>query len=421
MQGVFAQLDVSGFIAFSTNAVSVYFVLKIFSESLGLKLPFKAYISAMGLGFALSLISFLAKISFELSVLPFCLSCSLPFIHASLFDIKKTKKDVISNGFRVLLFLNGLHFLDFAILRPNENMAVLGFSIALVFYFCYAVYIPAFILNKISLDYTLSLENEVIKQTRQLLESNEQLEIAFLSLKEKNSELETLSTENRTILSVLVHDISTPLQVLFYNAKSLITSVSNPTEEIIKKSLKIEKSITNISQILQEIKTLHAARMGKQTIDVKEVSMDMVMEYITETYSERLNAKNINLEVNIEKGIVVLGNESWLKNQIFANLISNAIKFSFPGGKIKISSQLENSMVKFFVEDQGVGVPHELRGKIFELNASTTNDGTMGEKGTGLGLPIVRQYLQLMGGDIKIVDREAAGACFEIIIRSAHH
>lgn len=105
-----------------------------------------------------------------------------------------------------------------------------------------------------------------------------------------------------------------------------------------------------------------------------------------------------------------------MKNQIFSNIISNAIKFSPIGGKIDISFQKINDNIKIHIRDFGAGISKEVKEHIFSATKSTTMLGTSGEKGTGLGMPIVKEYMDRLGGKIQILDLppDQNGTCFEL-------
>ena len=90
-------------------------------------------------------------------------------------------------------------------------------------------------------------------------------------------------------------------------------------------------------------------------------------------------------------------------HQVLNNLISNSIKFSHPGSSIDITVTEEaGDLTHIAVRDYGVGMNEELLAKIFDTGEPTSHVGTAGEKGTGFGMPVVKSYMKLYGGDIKI-------------------
>ncbi|EPR66042.1 sensor histidine kinase [Cyclobacterium qasimii] len=99
---------------------------------------------------------------------------------------------------------------------------------------------------------------------------------------------------------------------------------------------------------------------------------------------------------------------------VFRNLISNAIKFTNPGGTVKIKSSPNNKMVKVFVQDNGVGIPKENLSKIFKIEEKISTKGTNDENGTGLGLALCKEFIELNGGKIYVENNTTIGTVFTV-------
>jgi signal transduction histidine kinase len=421
-QGIFNNLQLSGFFAFSINWLTIIYLLKIFSEGTSIKLPYKLYHFTLLFGLLLTVALFSYGTSFQLSVSVFCVACVIPIFHGAFKDFRNPNNNLISHGYRVLLIFAGLHFLDYPFVRPNVDLAVVGFSITLILFFCFAIYVPVFILQIISNDYASGLQREVENRTHQLVESNNQLKLAFEELKDKNILLEDLSKENQSLLSILVHDISNPMQILFLNYSMLFSNPARFMEQINQKSERIKLAIDSVTQIIQEARSFHAARLGVKETSLEEISPEAIVRDLIGVFEEKLKEKRLSLEVDFEslRNNRVMANAAWLKNQVLSNLISNAIKFSNPGGSIQIRAEMtEEETVLIFVQDHGVGIAPAMKDKLFELGELASSKGTVGEAGTGLGLPIVKQYTQLMGGHIRLLERPTAGTCFEVELKKA--
>jgi signal transduction histidine kinase len=100
-------------------------------------------------------------------------------------------------------------------------------------------------------------------------------------------------------------------------------------------------------------------------------------------------------------------------NSIIRNLISNAVKFTRPGGKITVSVKLTgNNMAEFSVEDSGIGMSEELCSRLFKMNEKVGTPGTEGERSTGLGLLLCKEFITKNGGDIRVESCENKGSTF---------
>jgi signal transduction histidine kinase len=98
----------------------------------------------------------------------------------------------------------------------------------------------------------------------------------------------------------------------------------------------------------------------------------------------------------------VMADPKILANHVFNNLISNAIKFSYPDSSIVVTVSREADSTMIRVSDRGMGMPPELVANLFDLDAMTTRPGTDGEPGTGFGLRTVKNFIDLFGGQIEI-------------------
>jgi signal transduction histidine kinase len=417
-QGLFNNLQFSGFLAFSLNWIPVLCSVELFSKASKIPLPLKGYNVINLFGFLISCTLFQLKFDYATAVGPFAVSNFIIMSHAALRGVQIGQKaNYVNYGFCFLILLDGLHFLDYPFLRPNEGLAVIGFSITLCLFFCGSVYVPMFVLKKMTDDYTSDLKDEVSRRTLQLMESNQLLKESFDSLTMKNNQLEELSKRNQGLMSILVHDISNPLQVLIQNYDILFKYPEKFISELGPKSLRINKAIDSVSYILSEAKNLHVLSIGKAKPDFHKVPIGEALLEATDVFREHAKIKKITIQLNVElvKNTLVEVNIHWLKSHILGNLISNAIKFSPVGGTIHINAiPSDGNFVSVYIKDEGAGISSEKKSKLFDFDSITTSHGTNGEKGTGLGLPIVKQYVELMNGKIDLFDTETPGACFKV-------
>ena len=125
------------------------------------------------------------------------------------------------------------------------------------------------------------------------------------------------------------------------------------------------------------------------------------------------NASNKKLELNnrIDKKVKAYA-DSNMTNTIIRNLLSNAIKYTATGGKIEITSKIENNYVEVTVSDTGVGIKEENIGKLFRIDENFSTKGTNDETGTGLGLILCKEFVKKNGGDIWVTSKLGKGSNF---------
>lgn len=422
-QGLFNQTDELGLLAFGTNVFSIYFGLNLYSEAIGSKkkLKFETGIAIFSLIVGFLITHFTEN--FFLGSLVFCVGCTSAALIA-IFSYEKQLVDTpLNKGFRWFLVIAALHFLDYPFLRTHESLAIAGFSISLVLHFCFAVYVPILIMQRMSSEYVSRLEFEVEQRTHQLSESNSQLQQTFSQLKENKEKMDFLLQDTQMRMSTLVHDIANPLQVISTNVEVMSINKENLQQIFENKSARLIRAVDTIMNILSDARKTHSEIIGKTELSLKSVDLKEMIQDCLKDVEDRLRKKNIsvNLQFPNHTECRALAHESWLRNQVLMNLISNAIKFSYSGGLIRLSIDfVAADKVSILIEDFGVGISKEKAETLFSLDQKTSTRGTSGEKGTGLGLPIVKQYLELMGGTVKLVSRQQPGAAFLIELNKAN-
>ena len=138
--------------------------------------------------------------------------------------------------------------------------------------------------------------------------------------------------------------------------------------------------------------------------------MENIIKQIRSTFDESLRKKQLKLCVsnNLNGHKLVVDKLSFTQN-VINNIISNAIKFSFPENTIHIESCVQDdTYVRIEIRDKGVGIPNKLKNIIWDDTRKTHRDGTWGETGTGFGMPLAKKFMEAQGGRIEVesVSRE---------------
>ncbi|MCB9063348.1 MAG: HAMP domain-containing histidine kinase [Halobacteriovoraceae bacterium] len=218
----------------------------------------------------------------------------------------------------------------------------------------------------------------------------------------------------QVLLSVLYHDIATPLTTIMLN-------LYRKQED--RKCQKAYMAANDIKTIIENVRSFEKITMGKVKSDFKHVDMKEVFNELKESFQDRLNAKNIVLNLNAFQRYPKVwgyGDFSILKNSVFANILSNAIKFSPEGQEISVDfEEGDSGELKVVVADQGIGVPDEIKESIFRFKSKSSRLGTSNEEGNGFGLPIVKKYLEYFNGDIR-VENNNPGTRMVITLRTKY-
>lgn len=227
----------------------------------------------------------------------------------------------------------------------------------------------------------------------------------FLLLVEMHQkEIEDKKEGIQNLICVITHDISTPLTVII--GRSNLLNKEPLPEEALTSVKKISKASYNISDIVNNVRNLYATELGKNRIEIQDVELFKLLEQLRENFSEKMEAKRISLNVISDLAVCpIRANGDLLLHQILGNLLSNAIKFSPEGSEISIKLEKKAASALISIKDSGIGIPRDLLPKLFDMKSKTSRKGTLGEEGTGFGLPIVKTYVEKMNGKITVISQ----------------
>lgn len=219
-------------------------------------------------------------------------------------------------------------------------------------------------------------------------------------------------------LSRMSHDIRTPMNVIL--GMTAVATMNIDNKEKVKDSLKkISISGKHLLALINDVLDMSKIENGQEQLCEEKFHIVEVLESIISLFQNQLQEKNMSAGLTIKRLINnnVIGDERKLQ-QIFVNIIGNAIKFSKPSGNIQISVEEKESNIsgkgyyQFVFEDNGIGMDEEFIKRIFEPFARADESGTT--EGTGLGMAIAINIARLMGGDIEVESSLGHGSKFKV-------
>jgi PAS domain S-box-containing protein len=249
----------------------------------------------------------------------------------------------------------------------------------------------------------LTLEKEVIERKRAEEETRKALG--------KERELNELKTK---FVSIASHEFRTPLSTVLSSA-SLIQQYKDKgdLEKVDKHVQRIKTSVNHLTLILNDFLSLGKLEEGK--VDVLNDSID-VHQFLNEIAEEAHSFLKVGQTIKIDcrsKQTQLTSDARILRNVMF-NLLSNASKYSDIDKKITLTCESTNDTFRFSVIDEGMGIPDEDQKHLFDRFFRASNAGNV--QGTGLGLNIVRRYLDLLQGDIAFESEYGKGSTFTVSI-----
>ena len=233
------------------------------------------------------------------------------------------------------------------------------------------------------------------------------------ALAEKNKLLEELNNQRNELLGIAAHDLRNPLTVIKSFSEMLLNSYDELKPENIKEILNILKKTSQFSfQLLNDI--LDFSKIESGTLELRKVLVDykgFVKENIL--LNEYLSVqKNIPIHLIAPDEKIIFKFDPQRMEQALNNLISNAIKYTFPGKSITIRLSIEDGFAVTSVEDMGQGIPEEDLPHIFKPFRLTSVRPTQNEKCTGLGLAIVKKIIGFHEGKLTVKSAPGQGSVF---------
>jgi len=267
--------------------------------------------------------------------------------------------------------------------------------------------------------------NDKLRKSNELLmeahkEMQEQQEMIWMQNKELNQQAEELKQANQAkdkLYSIIAHDLKSPFNSIIGFSELINKSVKNKDyEELEKYSMYLKESSENVYKLLLNL--LDWSRIQRKKIVYKPEKINL-KELITEQaniFNHVADEKNNKIELELSSSFV-FADKNMLET-IIRNLISNALKYT-ENGKINIKISEKNNDYIVEVKDNGIGMNENLIKNIFHTNE--TLPGTKGEKGSGLGLQLCKEFVEINKGTIHVKSEEGKGSTFTFSVPMYNH
>ena len=258
-------------------------------------------------------------------------------------------------------------------------------------------------------------ENNLIKINENLEEIIEERTLELTQALEREKELNEMKSR---FVSIASHEFRTPLSAIL-SSVSLVESYieKNNVENRIKHIQRIKSSVRMLTLILDDFLSLDKLEQGK-------MQMEMHLFNVTEFANDIIEEVHGMLKVGQQINYNHVGNTSIILDKkilrnILLNLLSNAIKYSGEGKEILLNIVIKDKHIKIAIKDNGIGIPEEDQNNIFGKFFRANNSGTI--QGTGLGLNIVKRYVELLNGTISFISKQNEGTTFTIELNQNTH
>ncbi len=267
---------------------------------------------------------------------------------------------------------------------------------------------------------------KVIRNNEGLISQKHSLILNLNSIKHKEQELEKeneklkeLNSAKDKFISIVSHDLRAPFTTLLgfseilLNEKELTEEERNEYLRYIYDASKTELNLINCLLDWSRLQT------GRIKVEPTRLNVKTTVSNSIISLTPISVRKNIEIKIDIHPNLYMLADER-LISQAILNLVSNAVRFTPAGKEIQIYSQrFKEGFIEIVVLDQGTGIPEEGQSKLFKIDQKFIMEGTEGEKGSGLGLTLVKEIVDKHGGEVWFYSKVGEGSEFHITVPEA--
>ncbi|MEN7548791.1 tetratricopeptide repeat-containing sensor histidine kinase [Rapidithrix thailandica] len=232
----------------------------------------------------------------------------------------------------------------------------------------------------------------------------------------QKEELAQLNATKNRFFSIIAHDLRGPVTalqgisgLLNYNIKK--GNIAN----LHKIALQIEDSAQKVNTLLDNLLKWALSQEGAMPYQPQRLALKSLVDESLQYFKDMAAAKDIHLEATISKEVHVHADKETLST-IFRNLINNSIKFTPSGGTVRLFAEKKPEGVRIDVVDNGMGIEEEKLKRLFTFDGAKSTLGTSAEKGTGLGLILVHDFVRMNRGTIEIKSKPNQGSVFSITL-----
>jgi signal transduction histidine kinase len=234
------------------------------------------------------------------------------------------------------------------------------------------------------------------------------------------SELERSGRMKDEFLATLSHELRTPLNAIL-GWTEILKSHSTDPEEVAEGMEVIERNARAQTQIIEDLLDMSRIISGKVRVHVQPVDLKAVVTAAVQTVQPAINAKGIRCEVQFDPSVPQLSGDPSRLQQVFWNLLTNAVKFTPRGGRISVRADRTESHVEVKITDTGEGIEPAFLPSVFDRFRQADASTTRRHGGLGLGLAIVKQLVEVHGGTIRAhSDGRGRGAVFSVSLPIDH-
>ena len=308
------------------------------------------------------------------------------------------------------LALGMAYFLD----RFGIGSFLLSLPFCVLIYYSYKLYLEKLDERRQHLQ---DIEQMNADLERKVRERTQELEILNRKMQESNRELLRANSLKSEFLANMSHELRTPLNAIIGFSELLLDRTCGDLNEDQRgQAADIHSSGRHLLGLINDILDLSKIEAGKMPLNEEVFEVGPVIEEAMALLRVEAGRKRIDLSSRLDNPRLSLSADRSKVKQVMSNLLSNAVKFTPASGRVTLTAGAEKDRIRIEVADTGIGIRPEDQDRIFQ--AFTQVDGSLARQyqGTGLGLALVRKFVEMHGGEVKVESRPGAGSRFTVHI-----
>jgi signal transduction histidine kinase len=245
---------------------------------------------------------------------------------------------------------------------------------------------------------------------------------AHAELAERNAELQRANAAKAQFLAMMSHELRTPLNAIGGFTELMELGLRGPvTPEQVEDLGRIRRNKDLLLSIIGDILDFTRAEAGVLTVELEPVAVEPLLRDVVSVVGRQMEMNGVRLDIGPVPASAIARADRAKMQQVMLNLLSNALKFTEPGGEVHVETRVDGGTVRLDVRDTGPGIDAEQLEVIFEPFVQADSSLTRRAGGTGLGLAIARQLATAMGGAVTVRSAVGVGSTFTLALPHAEH
>ncbi|WP_312205284.1 hybrid sensor histidine kinase/response regulator [Brevundimonas sp.] len=247
---------------------------------------------------------------------------------------------------------------------------------------------------------------DLYRQRREILAQRDELEAYANALR-------AVDRRKNDFIAMLGHELRNPIMAL----RAGLQLLERQSDKNLKADIqaRMEVQAHHLSRLIEDLLDVARIDQGKISLQRERVSLQSVIESAVDTSRPKIEAGAHDLTVALPSQPLWLDGDFTRLSQVVSNLLTNAAKYTPSEGQIRVSADVVQDEVRIDIADNGVGVPHDMQGRIFDLFTQSKGPDDRSREGLGIGLALVKQLVEMHDGAIELASEgPGQGSCFTL-------